>query len=398
MQDLCACRTAALGGHLYRGPQCHQEHYQYHSCQNRHCPKCQHEQVDRWLEQQRALLLPVVYFLATFTLPRGLRSLARSHQKVVYALFFRASQRALQTLAADPRYVGGTLGLMGVLQTWTRDLRYHPHVHYLIPGGGLAPDDHTWRPARSHYLLPEKPLAQLFRAKVRDLLKTAGLFAQVPAEVWHQAWVVDILAVGSGEAALKYLAPYVFRVAISHRNLLALQDGSVTFRFRHTPHQDHPDRDTPRRDVHRPLPATRAAPRLPEGADLRPPAPHAAPPLRGCQRASAGRQPAEDPPLLRLPCRSAPPRSSGPGALSPLRLRAAAHLRDPGTARTSVMRPLPLSPSHYPVQAHLARRATANPYPRRARRDSLALGDPPGASLSALHHTPLAPECATCPA
>ncbi len=139
IQDIAACRTAALGGHLYRCPQCHQDHYQYHSCQNRHCPQCQHEQVDRWLEQQRALLLPVVYFLATFTLPRGLRSLARSHQKVVYALFFRASQRALQTLAADPRYVGGTLGLMGVLQTWTRDLRYHPHVHYLIPGVGWPP-------------------------------------------------------------------------------------------------------------------------------------------------------------------------------------------------------------------------------------------------------------------
>jgi len=235
IQDLCTCRTAALGGHLYRCPQCQREHYQYHSCKNRHCPKCQHEQVDRWLEQQRALLLPVPYFLATFTLPRGLRSLARSHQKVVYARLFQASHQALQTLAADPRYVGGTLGMIGVLQSWTRDLRYHPHVHYLIPGGGLAPDGHTWRPARSTYLLPEKPLAQIFRAKFRALLKTAGLFEQVPAKVWQQDWVVDLLAVGNGEAALKYLAPYVFRVAISNRNILALQDGFVTFRYRHAP-------------------------------------------------------------------------------------------------------------------------------------------------------------------
>jgi putative transposase/transposase-like zinc-binding protein len=234
MQDIAACRTAALGGHLYRCPQCQQDHYQYHSCKNRHCPKCQHEQVEHWLAQQRALLLPVGYFLATFTLPRGLRALARSHQKVVYDLLFRASQQALQTLAADPRYIGGTLGMLGVLQTWTRDLRYHPHVHYLIPGGGLAADGHTWRPARSTYLLPEKPLAQIFRAKFRDLLKAAGLFPQVPATVWRQDWVVDILAVGSGEAALKYLAPYVFRVAISNRNLLALQDGHVTFRYRDT--------------------------------------------------------------------------------------------------------------------------------------------------------------------
>ena len=233
IQDLCACRTQALGGHLYRCPQCQREHYQYHSCKNRHCPKCQHEQAEHWLEQQRRLLLPVAYFLATFTLPQGLRSLARGHQQVLYALLFQASQQALQKLAADPKYIGGLLGLIGVLQSWTRDLRYHPHVHYLIPGGGLAPNGHTWRPARYNYLLPEKPLAQIFRAKFRDLLKKAGLFDQVPQRLWRQDWVVDILAVGSGEAALKYLAPYVFRVALSNRNLLALQDGHVTFRYRH---------------------------------------------------------------------------------------------------------------------------------------------------------------------
>ncbi len=234
IRDICACRTATLGGHLYRCPQCQQEHYQYHSCQNRHCPKCQHDQGDRWLDQQRARLLPVPYCLAPFTLPQGVRRLARGHQKVVYALLFQASQPALQKLAADPKYIGGTLGLIGVLQSWTRDLRYHPHVHYLIPGGGLTPDGHAWRPARPNFLLPEKPLAEIFRAKVRDLLKLAGLFHQVPSKTWHHDWVVDILAVGSGEAALRYLAPYVFRVAISNRNLLALQDGHVTFRYRHS--------------------------------------------------------------------------------------------------------------------------------------------------------------------
>ncbi len=192
IQDLSACRTEALGGHLYRCPQCQQEHYQYHSCKNRHCPKCQH----------------------------------------VYALLFQASQQALQTLAADPKYVGGTLGMIGVLQSWTRDLRYHPHVHYLIPGGGLSSDGHTWRQARSNFLLPEKPLARIFRAKFRDRLKKAGLLDQVPPGLWRQDWVVDILAVGNGEAALKYLAPYVFRVAISNRNLLDLTDGQVTFRYR----------------------------------------------------------------------------------------------------------------------------------------------------------------------
>jgi hypothetical protein len=232
IQDVRACRTEALGGHVYRCPQCQEEHYRYHSCKNRHCPKCQNDQTDRWLKQQQNLLLSVPHFMATFTLPQGLRHLARSHQKLIYDLLFQASSQSLQKLAGDPKYVGGILGLIGVLQTWTRDLRYHPHVHYLIPGGGLAPDGRTWLSARHNYLLPEKPLAKIFRAKFRDLLKRTALFDQVPSKVWQQGWVVDILPVGSGEATLKYLAPYIFRVAISNKNILTLKEGQVTFRYR----------------------------------------------------------------------------------------------------------------------------------------------------------------------
>ncbi len=233
IQDLCACRTQALGGQLCRCPQCQPEPYPSHACQNRHCPKGQPDQADRWRDQQRALLLPVPYFLATFTLPGGLRRLARGHQKVVYTLLFQASQPALHKLAADPQYLGGLLGRIGVLQSWTRDLRSPPQVHSLIPGGGLIPDGPTGRSARHHALLPEKPLAQLFRATFRDLLTKAGLFDPVPSKSWHHDWVVDIIPVGSGEAAWKYLAPYVFRVALSNRNLLDLKDGHVTFRYRH---------------------------------------------------------------------------------------------------------------------------------------------------------------------
>jgi hypothetical protein len=232
IENISACRTEALGGHLYRCPKCQKEHYRYHSCKNRHCPKCQNDQADRWIEQQRELLLPVLYFMATFTLPQGLRHLTRAHQKLLYSLLFQASQQALQKLAADPKYLGGNLGMIGVLQSWARNLRYHPHVHYLIPGAGLAPDRQTWRLAKHNYLLPEKPLAKIFRAKFRDLLKKAGLFDQVPAKIWLQDWVVDIIQVGSGEAALKYLAPYVFRVAICNRNILDLKNGQVTFRYR----------------------------------------------------------------------------------------------------------------------------------------------------------------------
>jgi len=231
IQDICACRTEAMGGHIYRCPQCQKEHYQYHSCKNRHCPKCQNEEASRWIDKQQHLLLPVPYFMATFTLPQGLRRLARSRQKIIYDLLFQASHQALQKLAADPKYIGGTLGMIGVLQTWTRDMRYHPHVHYLIPAGGLAPNG-EWRVARYNYLLPEKPLSQIFRAKFRDLLKKANLFDQVPPDLWQKDWVVDIIAAGSGETALKYLAPYVFRIAISNRNILALNEGHVTFRYR----------------------------------------------------------------------------------------------------------------------------------------------------------------------
>ena len=125
IQDICACRTEALGGHLYRCPKCQQDHYRYHSCKNRHCPKCQNDQVDRWIDQQRALLLPVPYFMATFTLPGSLRPFVRSNQKALYDLLFQASRQALQKLASDPKYIGGTLGMIGLLQSWTRDLRYH---------------------------------------------------------------------------------------------------------------------------------------------------------------------------------------------------------------------------------------------------------------------------------
>jgi hypothetical protein len=126
---------------IYQCPECGEVRYSYHSCQNRHCPKCQHEAGQQWLERQHALLLPCPHFLLTFTLPEVMRDLARRHQKLVYGLIFRASAATTQQLAQDPRFVGGSLGMIGVLHTWTRALIYHPHVHYVVPGGGLAPDE-----------------------------------------------------------------------------------------------------------------------------------------------------------------------------------------------------------------------------------------------------------------
>ncbi|MCP4601715.1 MAG: transposase, partial [Proteobacteria bacterium] len=231
LQDVRDCRTEALDGHVYRCPKCLHERYVYHSCKNRHCPKCQNDLADQWLAQKQALLLPVTYYMATVTLPAELRSLVRSHQKDLYNLMFRASSGALQKLARDPRFIGGTLGMLGVLQTWKRDLGYHPHIHYLIAGGGLAPDGKTWCPTKHDFLMPKRAAARIFKAKFSDGRKKLGLHSQVPSVVWQKKWGIDIKAVGRGKEALKYLTPYIFRVAISNKNILKVTDKDVTFRY-----------------------------------------------------------------------------------------------------------------------------------------------------------------------
>ena len=232
MGDIESCRTEALGGHVYLCPECEQKQYSYHSCKNRHCPKCQGDAAQGWLERQEKLRLPVPHFLLTFTLPSGLRRIVRRNQKTLYSLLFRASASAAQHLAQDPRFVGGRIGMIGVLHTWTRDLNYHPHVHYLVPGGGVAENGKGWLPSRKSFFLPVKALSIIFRAKFRDVLQKTDLFEEVPAEVWTQDWVVHCQPVGNGVAALKYLAPYIFRVALSNRRLHKLAGDRITFSYR----------------------------------------------------------------------------------------------------------------------------------------------------------------------
>ena len=235
MRDIGRCRTPALGGHIYVCPVCAQKQYLYHSCRNRHCPKCQQIKGQRWLEAQQERLLPVPYFLLTFTMPASLRPVARSHQRLIYHLLFRASAQAVQRLAQDEQRIGGQMGMLGVLHTWGRSLVYHPHVHYLVPGGGIAADGH-WQPSRPNFLLPVKALSKLVRGKFRHALRQAdpAVFGQVPAKVWRQDWVVHCRPVGKGLNAVRYLAPYIFRVAISNRRIVRLAAGKVTFRYRAT--------------------------------------------------------------------------------------------------------------------------------------------------------------------
>ena len=175
MRAIEQCRTPALGGQVFSCPQCNQTQYSYHSCRNRHCPKCQNDKAQEWLKKQQNFLLPIPYFMLTFTIPAALRLLARSHQTLVYNLLFQASAAATQRLAQDPRFVGGQLGLIGVLHTWGRNLSYHPHIHYLVPAGGLTADHRTWLSAHHHFLLPVKALSKIFRAKFHHALQRSSL-------------------------------------------------------------------------------------------------------------------------------------------------------------------------------------------------------------------------------
>lgn len=227
------CRTEALGGHLYQCAECGALEYSYHSCKTRHCPKCQHATTTRGLEQQRLLLLPVPYFLVTVTLPEELRPVARSPQHCLYNLLFQTSAAAWQALALDPHYLGGQLGLVGVLHTWTRDLAYHPHVHSLVPGGGLSPDGTQWLSPRSAaWLVPVRALSRLFRGKFHAALTPTGLAQHVPPQVWHKAWVTHCQPAGSGTEVLTSFAPSIYRIALTNNRREALDDGHVTFRFK----------------------------------------------------------------------------------------------------------------------------------------------------------------------
>lgn len=232
LSDIANCQTSVMGGHVYHCDTCQTTHYQYHSCQNRHCPQCQHRKGQEWLEKQRDALLPVPYFMVTFTLPSELHALAKRHQKIVYNILFRTSAEALKQLAQDGRYVGGEIGMIGVLHTWGRDLSYHPHVHYLVPAGGLSFDGERWISVKHNFLVPVKALSILFRAKFYDALRQADLLDEVSPTVWQKDWITHSKPLGKGEGALKYLAPYIFRVAISNRRILSVKDGQVTFSYR----------------------------------------------------------------------------------------------------------------------------------------------------------------------
>lgn len=233
LRAIMACRTGELGTVHYQCVSCGRTHVLGRSCGNRHCPSCQKDKAQAWLEKQMGRLLPCPYFLITFTVPAKLRPFMRSHPRQAYTALFEASSEALKVLAADPRHIGTKRpGFFGVLHTWGRDLTYHPHVHYVVPGGGLSDDGESWLPSGAQFFLPVRPLSILYRAKFQAAMRRAGLLGQIDPDVWEEPWIVHSKAVGDGRASLKYLAPYVFRVAISDRRIVSCDDAHVTFLYR----------------------------------------------------------------------------------------------------------------------------------------------------------------------
>lgn len=232
IHDLQVCRTPALGGHRAYCPTCNYEHHAYHSCNNRSCPTCSHMASERWRRRQLDDLLDVPYFHLVFTLPQELREVVRSHQIEIYGLLMRVAASSLQTLAADPRYVGGKIGVLCVLHTWTRAMVYHPHVHCLVPGGGLTADG-LWRKSRRKFLVPVQALSVIFRARFVKGLRKVLRDAPLPAGLFEKPWVVYSKPVLQGaEKVVGYLSRYIHRVAITNNRILAIDGQGVTFSYK----------------------------------------------------------------------------------------------------------------------------------------------------------------------
>lgn len=227
------CRTGRLGHVLLECRSCRKEHWAGRSCGNRHCPTCGADKTQAWLAKQTGKLLPVHHFLVTFTVPQELRSVLRRSQRAAYNAIFNAGAETIRDLGESSRYLKGcTLGYFGVLHTWGRDLRvYHPHVHFVVPGGGVNPTEGRWQQTPENFLFVHAAAVKVYQGKLAEQLKRSGLYDQVDPGVWKKTWTVDIKPVSDGRAVLKYLAPYVHRVAISNKRIVACDEKTVTYRY-----------------------------------------------------------------------------------------------------------------------------------------------------------------------
>jgi len=251
MSAIEQCRSVALGGHALRCSSCAEPQISYNSCRNRHCPKCQSRAAQRWLDARQVDLLPVPYYHVVFTLPAPLSALAYSNKEAVYGLLFDITAETLRTIAADPKHLGAHIGMTLVLHTWGSALTHHPHIHGIVPGGGLAPDADRWVSCKPGFFLSVRVLSRLFRRRFLEALQQlhregqlqffgehapladADRFAQWLMPLRHCEWVVYAKRPFAGPAAvLAYLSRYTHRIAIANSRLVALDDRGVTFRWK----------------------------------------------------------------------------------------------------------------------------------------------------------------------
>jgi Putative transposase/Transposase zinc-binding domain len=251
MSAIESCRTAALGGHVERCEDCAHVRIAYNSCRNRHCPKCQAIAAREWLADREAELLPVPYYHVVFTLPAAIGDIAYQNKAVVYDMLFKAAAETLVTIAADPKHLGARIGLTAVLHTWGSALTHHPHVHIIVPGGGISPDGKRWIACRPGFFLPVRVLSRLFRRRFLEQLSAAYLAGQLQffgnqaalanpktfkdhlAPLRRAEWVVYAKRpFGGPEAVLAYLSRYTHRVAIANSRLVAFNDAGVTFKWK----------------------------------------------------------------------------------------------------------------------------------------------------------------------
>jgi hypothetical protein len=251
MRAIEVCRTAVLGGHLEKCDGCDFTRNAYNSCRNRHCPKCQGAERAKWLEERKAELLPVEYFHVVFTLPEAMAEIAFYNKETVYGILFRATSETLLTIARDPKHLGAEIGFFAILHTWGQNLLHHPHLHCVVPGGGLSPDQERWISCPPGFFLPVRVLSELFRRLFLEYLEDAFYKNQLrfpgSIEPLRDVFVFDALLrsheernwvvyakppFGGPQRVLEYLGRYTHRVAISNHRLLSLEDGRVTFQWK----------------------------------------------------------------------------------------------------------------------------------------------------------------------
>ncbi len=222
------CRTPDAGEMLLRCSDCHEQLRQPQSCGHRSCPQCQNHEASLWLDRQQAKLLPVAYFMVTFTLPYELRTLAWHNQTVIYNILFATVSSTLKDFGLNPKQLGADIGMTTILHTHSRPLDYHPHIHVIVPGGGVDKAKKQWKKKKANYLFNEFALASVFRARFLATMKTEGL---TMPNYLPKKWVVDCKHVGKGKPALEYLSRYLYRGVISEKNIVANKDGKVTFKY-----------------------------------------------------------------------------------------------------------------------------------------------------------------------